>query len=205
MAQAIYNEMIGKKSEEFLKKSEEGKELPKGWRVERLIDICNVKYWKNLPRKKLIDNGKYPVYWASKVIGRYNEYNVKDRTIIVWCRGTVWEINITEPYSFVTNNSFIFDFKPEEKRFFYFQLKKRGFRDTIWWVAQPQITLSSLEIVKVLVPSKDFLLKFHNIIDPFMQKMFNLQLQNQNLKQARDLLIPRLVTGKLNVEDLKIV
>jgi len=193
MAKAIFDDMM--------KQAEEKGELEE----VKLTDFCEVKYWKNLPKSKLISDWKYPVYGASKVIWYYNEYNVEDRTLIVWCRWTVWEVNITRPKSFVTNNSFALKCENYKKWYAYFYLKKRGFKDIVWWVAQPQITLSWMETIKIKTPEIEILKDFYNKVNPIFELIFNLQLQNQNLKQTRDLLIPRLVSGKLDVEKVEVI
>lgn len=59
--------------------------------------------------------------------------------------------------------------------------------------------------VKTLMPSKDIQKKFTDIIEPMLEKIDTLEQKNQNLKETRDLLLPRLLNGKLNIEDLEIV
>jgi type I restriction enzyme S subunit len=61
-----------------------------------------------------------------------------------------------------------------------------------------------METVKINLVSNKLILDFHKIVNPIFEKILNLQLQNQNLKKTRDLLIPRLVSGKLDVEKLEV-
>lgn len=58
--------------------------------------------------------------------------------------------------------------------------------------------------VDALIPSKNIQKKYTKIIDPLLKEIDILEQKNQNLKQTRDLLLPRLISGKLNIEDLDI-
>jgi hypothetical protein len=54
---------------------------------------------------------------------------------------------------------------------------------------------------KLLWPGEDLLSGFHATCEPLFQHKHNLNDQNRNLSQTRDLLLPRLISGKLSVED----
>ena len=129
-----------------------------------ILKITNVNYGKNLPRKKLINNGKYLVYGAAKVIGKFDDFNCELPTVITGCRGSCGRMSITKQKSFVTNNSFTFDFNNNEMLFYYHQLIKRGLKDCLGGTAQPQITLESISKVKLFIPSKSLLEEFHNYL-----------------------------------------
>jgi type I restriction enzyme S subunit len=57
--------------------------------------------------------------------------------------------------------------------------------------------------VKTLKPTNDLLLKFDEIIEPMWNEIGALSNKNQILQETRDLLLPRLISGKLSVEDLE--
>jgi type I restriction enzyme S subunit len=69
----------------------------------------------------------------------------------------------------------------------------------------PVIKLDVLSEKTIKIPSPQTIQNFNNQVKPILDEILNLQLQNQNLKSTRDLLIPRLVSGKLDVENLNIV
>ncbi|MEY2724904.1 MAG: hypothetical protein RLZZ458_771 [Planctomycetota bacterium] len=131
-------------------------EIPRGWEVRPLFVLTNVNYGKNLPTRKLADDGAYPVYGAAKIIGRYTAYTRAKRTIVCGCRGSVGEMQITQPQCYVTNNSFTFDPTHPDYEFWLFHaLKERGLRDAVGEAGQPQITLdgiSSIELVTLSLP-----------------------------------------------------
>lgn len=175
--------------------------IPQGWEVKRLFDLTKVSYGKNLPTKKLVNDGLYPVYGAAKIIGRYTEYTKEQRTIVCGCRGSVGEMQITQPRCYVTNNSFTFDPAHEDDFFWLFQtLKERGLRDVIGGAAQPQITLDGISSVELLTPPLSLRGRYQEKVLPVFKQAWLLESQIQNLRRARDLLLPRLLSGQLDVD-----
>ena len=121
-----------------------------------LGDICKPKQWKTISTSMLTEEG-YSVYGANGVIGKYSEYNHKEETLLVTCRGaTCGRLNICEPYSYVNGNAMALDDLDEsvDIRYLYYVLKERGFKDVISGSAQPQIIRSTLEKIPILIGTK---------------------------------------------------
>ncbi len=178
--------------------------IPEGWDVKNLLDWVDVKYGKTLPKAMMEESAPYLVYGAAKVIGRYKEFNRERPTIITGCRGRCGQVTITRPKSFITNNSFFFDFDNKSFEYGYFLLGNRGLNDCIGGTAQPQITLESLSGIQVIVPSSTTLILFHELCDPFFGQMRVLSEKNDVLYKTRDLLLPKLISGELDVSELDI-
>ncbi len=70
--------------------------------------------------------------------------------------------------------------------------------------AQPNISGSGIEGIKLLIPDDDKLQKFESMIEPMVNEILLLQNKNQKLHQTRDMLLPKLVGGEVGVEDLNI-
>lgn len=58
---------------------------------------------------------------------------------------------------------------------------------------------NSLNNKKILLPTASIIELFVNIVNPLFKEIDKVQLQNELLKQQRDLLLPRLMSGKLEV------
>ena len=65
--------------------------------------------------------------------------------------------------------------------------------------AQPGLTGKDIDILKLYLPDERTINKFNDTIEPMLHKIFSLAKQNENLKKQRDLLLPRLMSGKLEV------
>ena len=175
-------------------------DIPQGWEVKPLFELTKVNYGKNLPTKELADDGAYPVYGAAKIIGHYTAYNRKNRSIICGCRGSVGEMQITQPHCFVTNNSFTFDPAHSDNFFWLFQtLNERGLRDVVGGAAQPQITLEGISSVKLVAPPLSLRSRFQQVVSALFEQAWTLSNQIQNLRRTRDLLLPRLLSGQLEI------
>ena len=61
-----------------------------------------------------------------------------------------------------------------------------------------------LKFQKIKKPSETELEKLNKIVEPIYKQVYTLGNQNQCLKEARDILLPRLMTGMVDVEKLEI-
>jgi type I restriction enzyme S subunit len=177
--------------------------IPEGWNVLPIMSVASIKYGTTLPKNQMQGSGEIPVYGAGKIIGFHNEANRMQSVLITGCRGSCGEMTLTKGAAFITNNSLIFDC-PNNLRFFLYQhLKRRGLKDCIGGAAQPQITLESISRVKMFVPSVNQLEDFDQITSNFVSLMFQLERKNENLRTTRDLLLPKLISGEIDVSSFQ--
>lgn len=71
--------------------------------------------------------------------------------------------------------------------------------------AQPHVYPQDLAQLKIKIPEENIIREFNEIITPFFSEISNFSLKNQTLKQTRDLLLPRLISGEIDVENLNIL
>lgn len=62
----------------------------------------------------------------------------------------------------------------------------------------------AFERLNLLLPTEDLLLSFNNHIKPMLDKILSFYFINRNLEETKNELLPRLISGKLSVEDLDI-
>ena len=61
------------------------------------------------------------------------------------------------------------------------------------------------EALRVIYPlSTSIIAEFHDITYPMFEEIKSLQLKNANLRKTRDLLLPKLISGEVDVEGLSI-
>lgn len=92
-----------------------------------------------------------------------------------------------------------------KKAFAYFTLLSDNIQGTIKAHAAGTTILhagSSINYMKILLPTNSIVAKFDEIVNPMLQEVLILRDKNQLLQQTRDLLLPRLISGKLSVEHL---
>ena len=66
--------------------------------------------------------------------------------------------------------------------------------------AIPYITKPDIEKYKLILPDDVILTKFNECVSPINELIITLEEQNNNLIKQRDLLLPRLMSGKLEVK-----
>ena len=66
-------------------------------------------------------------------------------------------------------------------------------------VAYPAVSAKDFEDAGIIVPSASLLLEFDEVVRPIIDMITQLNYQNKKLKQARDLLLPRLMNGEIEV------
>ena len=118
-----------------------------------LLDICNPKQWKTLATSELIADGKYDVYGANGIIGKYDDYNHEKSTVLITCRGaTCGNVHLSKPFSYINGNAMSLDNLDESrclKEYLYYYLKGIDLSNSISGSAQPQITIQGLKKINV--------------------------------------------------------
>ncbi|WP_293005548.1 restriction endonuclease subunit S [Nitrosomonas sp.] len=85
----------------------------------------------------------------------------------------------------------------------------RNLREAIQMFGATGATMTNLSkgkfsSLKILRPNKSIVLKYHALVNPIFVQMENILQQTMILRSTRDLLLPRLISGKLSVEHLDI-
>ena len=71
--------------------------------------------------------------------------------------------------------------------------------------AQQNLSPVNVAKIKLPIPSEEHRENFNTKIKPHIDLIIQLNLQNQLLKEARDIFLPRLMTGMIDADKLKVV
>lgn len=130
--------------------------MKQGWEIKKLGEVCKLYQPKTISGEMLEDDGKFLVYGANGVIGRYNQYNHEDSEVLLTCRGaTCGSINVSEPYSWINGNAMIVKpMQPDSivQSFLKYYLTSVDWSEVITGAAQPQITRQSLSPLRIIIP-----------------------------------------------------
>ncbi len=109
-------------------------------------------------------------------------------------------------------NEHVFILRPNEKissYYLYFTLDTKSNTEKIKLLntnaAQPGINQEQVKSLEILKAPKYLIDKFDIIMQPIVSQIFKLCIKNETLKQTRDILLPRLIAGEIDVENLEIV
>jgi len=180
------------------------REIPRGWQVDKLINQANLYQPQTLSDKDLIENGQFYVYGAGGIMGRYDKYNHNDREIIISCRGNCGQTRMTIPKSWINGNSMVVHNKNKNQEYLYYTLYILGVDKTITGSVQKQITRTNLEDYKIVIPNESILENFEKIASTIRDEQETIFYENERMTSIRDFLLPMLMNGQINVDDIKI-
>lgn len=228
MAQEIYKEWFVRFRFSGHEKVKFVNGLPEGWEVVKLGDFVNIKGGKRLPTGKdfCIEQTEHP-YIRIRDISKYkfipltenmmyidnatfnilNRFTVKKGDLLISIVGTIGLVacvgstlngaNLTENCVNIT------EVRHFTKSYLYHYLKSSQGQGELYsgivGVSQPKLPIYNVKKFKLLKPSQELIINFTNLVADIDSKMNNLLEQNQNLIKQRDLFLPRLMSGKLEV------
>ena len=70
--------------------------------------------------------------------------------------------------------------------------------------AYPAVTAKDFEVATIVKPAGDVLARFHETVTPMLELRHSLANRNASLRQTRDLLLPKLISGEVDVSKLDI-
>ena len=179
--------------------------VPEGWEKKCVDSIYSIKYGKNLSTKLITADGDYPVYGANGVIGYYDKANCNEQVVLITSRGNgSGDVLMTyHKDAFITNNSFIVvplnEYDYCQLPFTYQFLKNANFRSVRTGAAQPQLTNQSIHTVNVVLPHKELIVEYCKRTLKSNDVIIHLRNQIRLLTEARDRLLPKLMSGEIAV------
>lgn len=178
--------------------------VPERWTVSPLNTIANIVYGKNLPKSKIVDEG-YPVYGGNGIIGFYSDYLYIKPQVLISCRGAAsGKVHWTKPFCFVTNNSLVIEEKNISSLYIYYSLLQQDLTNLTSGSAQPQITIANLNPVNLLLPKNEIISMFILHIQKVKINIEDRNTECKILTNLRDTLLPKLISGELSLDDIKI-
>ncbi len=176
--------------------------IPEDFCVE---DMGNVVGFENGKASEIGKQGPFPLYGSNGVIGRSTVAKYQNAVIIgrvgaycgstMYCGGSFWASdNTIVAYPARGKNLCV--------EFVYFLLQSMNLRRYAGGSAQPLLTQNVLRRLRCVVPDEKINSQFHDIFAPLLTLIINLRTQADNLRQTRDLLIPKLISGEVNVEQI---
>ncbi|HBO8903246.1 TPA: restriction endonuclease subunit S [Pseudomonas aeruginosa] len=202
MARRLYEEWFvqlrfpGHEGVEF-KESELGL-IPEGWQLLRLGDCVELAYGKALKAQDRVP-GDYPVYGSSGVVGTHCESLVDGPGIIVGRKGNVGSVFWSD-VSFFPIDTTYYVRSDVPLSYLYFNLQRQRFLNND--AAVPGLNREQAYALPFLLPGKDLLSRFSSEWESFYGLLQRLGRANVNLRAQRDLLLPKLISGEIDVSDI---
>ena len=173
--------------------------VPEGWSKTNINEILTFHRGYDLTKNEM-KAGQYPVVGSTTVIGYHNEFKIKGPGIVTGRSGSLGKYQFIWDNFWPHNTSlYISDYKDHNIFFVYSLLQTVDFASLNNGGAIPTLNRNVLSNIEVIEPEKKLQDVFAKIAEPQCQKIRNLEKQNDRLKTARDLLLPKLMSGEVEV------
>lgn len=217
MAQAIYREWFVEfrfpgHQDVRMVDSELGP-IPEGWRACSLGELTtNFDRFRrplsSLRRAQM--PGPFPYYGAAKIFDFVDDYIFDGTYLLLAEDGSVMTSDGLPVLQYVTgkfwanNHTHILQGQGVSTEYLYLALRGIQISGYVTGAAQPKITQANLNRIPVIAPSHDHMAAFDRTIKPMFELMESLKQSIVNLRVTRDLLLPRLISGDIDVSNLDI-
>ena len=175
---------------------------PPSWKQGTLAGIADITSGKRPPVKSAekTDNAIIPIVGAASVMGYTTEANHTDKILVTGRVGTHGVVQRFNSPCWASDNTLVITSAFYE---YTFQILQRiDYRAMNRGSTQPLITQGDMNKVPILIPDNETLLKFETLVGQFMKQYQVNLLENDKLAELRDALLPRLMSGELDVSDL---
>ena len=201
--------------------------MPEGWKIKRIGELFDITSSKRVYLADYVDEG-VPFYRSKEIIqlsqgqavteplyiskesyeNFKNKYGAPEKNdILITSVGTIGVSYLVDGHEFYFKDGNLTWIKSGSNKvyaLFLFQWlnsqrgKQQLLQSTIG-TSQSALTIDNLKKIKLLVPTKEIVEDYFNKIYAMLEQKRALQLNNQNLVAQRDILLPHLLSGKLEV------
>ncbi|WP_459202044.1 restriction endonuclease subunit S [Methanococcus sp. CF] len=198
-----------------------GSKIPKGWKFNELKEFGKIVCGKT-PSKSVSEYfcGETPFIkipdmhnkmflvktedsLTEKGVNSQKNKLIPANSICVSCIATVGLVSITVTES--QTNQQINSIIPKNDNltiYLYFTLKSMiDYIKILAGGGSATLNLNTTEFskIKIIMPEKDILEKYHKKMEPLKNKILSNEIENQNLSNLRDILLPKLMNGQIRL------
>jgi type I restriction enzyme S subunit len=173
--------------------------VPQGWERAPLESALVLQRGFDLPTQDRQD-GTVPIYGSTGILGYHDKAKAVAPGVVTGRSGTLGEVTyVDEDYWPLNTSLWVKEFKRVTPLFALFLLREMDLKQFNGGASVPTLDRKSVHRVGVLIPADTMLRAFDEFAADAFAQVKKLESQNQKLRQARDLLLPRLMSGELAV------
>ena len=203
-------------------------EIPEGWEVKELGDLFKVKSGYAFKSKNLSDDGAFGIikiknvtdngldidsldYHEGPIPERGQKFKLKNGDVLLTMTGYIGRVvrvpKLEGPFYANQRVGKVFTKKYRHLiNYFYELLKSREYQDIMnnlaYGAAQPNISSKNLHGIMVKKPKSGIIDQFNSTVQPIYEEIDTLINKNRKFRETRDLLLPKLISGKIEIESL---
>tara|TARA_R110002167_G_scaffold341691_1_gene550158 strand:+ start:2067 stop:3335 length:1269 start_codon:yes stop_codon:yes gene_type:complete len=199
--------------------------LPFGWERVKCFDVMEVlsggtpktnndEYWNGIIEfytPKDASNGVYTNGTEKHVtklgLSKCNSKLYPKDTVFITARGTVGKINLAATSMAMNQSCYALKGRNYVTQYFLYNAMLNivgSFKSAASGGVFDTIVVDTFKFSPFVLPDSKMVEKYSLFVTPIFESILNLQNQNQHLKEARDILLPRLMSGMIDVDGLEV-
>ena len=184
---------------------------PNDWSISTLGNVSIMGAGGDKPQNVSqikTDLYEYPIYSNGLsdegLYGFTDKPKISEESVTVSARGTIGFVCLRHiPYvPIVRLVTLIPKTEIISAKYLYLWLKQLHITGT--GTTQQQLTVPDFQKTEILVPSQEIVTLFTATVEPIFEKIWANQNENEKLSSLRDTLLPKLMSGELDVSDIEI-
>lgn len=190
-------------------------ELPAEWRVGTVGEIIEIHDSKRIPlsgaQRAKMEKRIYPYYGAASLMDYVDKYIFDGKYLLLGEDGTVVDnsgypvLQYVWGQFWVNNHAHILTgklgFNVESLLLLF---KRTPVKSIVTGAVQPKISQANLRSIQVAIPPQSKLDEFNELIRPLFVQIRQNQEQNKSLAALRDTLLPKLMSGEIDVSNVQL-
>lgn len=178
--------------------------LPEGWRYGKFKDELNY-FTGKLDSNAAVQNGEYCFYTCAKTIYRTNSFCFDGECVLLGGNNATGDFSLFYANEKLDAYQRTYIVTPQNMIlscvYIYFVLKDYllQFKTASAGVTTKFLTKEMLNKTKIVVPDEKIIFRYNTVTKNMFEQIVLLKKRNENLIAQRDMLLPRLMSGKLKV------
>ncbi len=179
-------------------------EMPTDWHEGTLGDIASITSGKRPPMKQATASADVtiPLVGAASIMGFTNTVLYNEPILVTGRVGTHGIVQRFQSPCWTSDNTLVI--KSDFYEFTFQVLQRVDYVNMNRGSTQPLITQTDLKNVSIVIPTEEVLLEYEKLAGSLMAMYESNRKENERLAALRDALLPRLMSGEIDVSDFKI-
>ena len=171
------------------------------WENGLLSDLIAVRYGKD---HKKLEDGVYPVYGSGGIMRYVEKPLYTGESVLIPRKGTLNNVMYVNGAFWSVDTMFYTEMlRSNVAKFVYHFVKSKDLASMNAGSAVPSMTTNILNAMQLYIPDNEALSTFEEIVSPMYSQMQENKKQSKKLADLRDTLLPRLMSGELDVSEIE--
>ena len=173
--------------------------VPTGWAHVALDQVLLLQRGFDLPSQDR-GAGDVPIYGSTGIVGFHNKAKVTGPGLVTGRSGSLGEVHFVAQDFWPLNTAlWVKEFKRATPLFALHLLRGMRLEQYNGGVSVPTLDRKVVHKAEVLLPAASIMARFEAVADDVYRQINTLTEMNHKLRAARDLLLPRLMSGELTL------